>query len=162
MSGFTIAALDALQTSTVSTAAPTRTTVAGGTQATLNSQAASSTESVAVSTLTVSNEAGDGKKLTAVGAGVGVGVGVPLLAALGAVLFLYLREKRISKALREQLAGGIGQRYIAEQKKPLFRVRSLQELQSGPGHHQLPGVEQDLNAELDSTIVPMSIKPSHH
>lgn len=154
MSGFTIAALDDLQTSAVSTTAPTRTTIAGGTQATLNPQAASSTGSVATSTPTVSNKSEDGKKVAAVGAGLGIGVGVPLLAALGAVLFLYLREMRISKALRGQLVSGVGQRYNAEQKQPLSRVRSFQELQAGPEHHQLQAGGHDVNAELDSPIVP--------
>ena len=103
-----------------------------------------------MSTPTASDTAGDGKKVAAVGAG----VGVPLLAALGAVLFLYLREKRINKALKGQLAGGVDQRYNAEQKQPLSRVRSFQELQAGPEHHQLQGGWQDVNAELDSPIVP--------
>ena len=137
------------------TAAPTRRDA----QATLETQVASSTESIATSVPTVTDKAEDGKKITAVGAGVGVGVGVPLLAALGAVLFLYLREKRITKVLRGQLASSSDQKYYAEGKPPYPQGHAFQELQTnpqrhqtGPQHYQLQGNRQDVNAELDSSV----------
>lgn len=43
-----------------------------------------------------------------VGVGVGIGVGVPLLAALGAVLFLLSKERKANKQLRQN-SGQIGQ-----------------------------------------------------
>ncbi|KAI4200488.1 MAG: hypothetical protein LQ350_003858 [Teloschistes chrysophthalmus] len=46
---------------------------------------------------------------TKVGVGVGVGVGVPLLAALGATLFLWSREKKRGRELQQRAAAGAGQ-----------------------------------------------------
>jgi hypothetical protein len=45
---------------------------------------------------------------TKVGLGVGLGVGVPLLAALGAVLFLWSKERRSNRDLRQGVGQGVG------------------------------------------------------
>ena len=157
MSGYTIAPIDALQTGT---AASTRTITTGGATSTHEIQAASKTESIATFVLTKTNEAEHGNKVAAVGAGVGVGIGVPLPAALGAVLFLHLREKHISRALRGQLAGGIDEQQYAEPKQPHSQFKPFQELPTGPGHQQLQGERQNFNAEFDLTFVARYTKTS--
>ena len=147
--GYTIAALSALQTST---AEPFQATTTNGAKSTHNPEVATTTGAVQTPSAIATGRKDDGQKVVAVGAGVGVGIGVPLLAALGAVLFLYVREKRITKELKGQLAAGSGGQYGSEQKVPFPRLDRLQELQSGMGYSQLPAARQDVNAELDSSM----------
>ncbi|KAG7004340.1 hypothetical protein G7Y79_00026g059240 [Physcia stellaris] len=150
ISGYTIAAKSALQTGT---AEPSQSTGMNGAKSTQNPDAAASTEAVQAPSANPTKKEDDGQKVVAVGAGVGVGVGVPLLAALGAVLFLYIREKRLNKDLKGQLAAGTGGQYGSEQKAPFPRLDGLEELQSGMGYSQLPAARQDVNAELDSSVI---------
>ena len=150
ISGYTIAAKSALQTGT---AEPSQPTTTNGARPTQNPDAATSTGTVQPPSATVTKKDDEGQKVVAVGAGVGVGVGVPLLAALGAVLFLYLREKRITKDLKGQLAAGAGGQYDSESKAPFPRLDRLEELQLGIGYSQLPAARQDVNAELDSSAI---------
>ena len=148
--GYTIAAKSALQTDTAELSQTTTTNNAKSTQ---NPEAAISTGTVQTPSANATKKGDGGQKVVAVGAGVGVGVGVPLLAALGAVLFLYKREKRKNKHLKGQLAAGTGGQYGSEPKAPFPRLDRLEELQSGRGYFQLPAARQDVNAELDSSVI---------
>ena len=108
--GFTIAPVAALAHTSTSSVASDSSSANGAATSTLASSTQCANiagEGNDVSANTPCPTAnGDNGDTTKVGVGVGVGVGVPLLAALGAVLFLWLRERRISRDLR--LAGVTG------------------------------------------------------
>lgn len=156
--GYTIAAISALQTSsakpsraTTGNGGPSQAVSTSGTKTTQSLLAATSTGIVPTTPAVAANNADGGHKVAAVGAGVGVGVGVPLLAALGAVLFLYFREKRLTKDLKGQLASGIDRQYRSEPKAPFPPVEGFQELQTARWYQQLPADRQDVNVELESS-----------
>ena len=94
--------LSALQTSTAESFQATAT---NGAKSTQTPEAATTTGAVQTPSTIATERKDDGQKVVAVGAGVSVGVGVPLLAALGAVLFLYVREKRITQRPQKSACG---------------------------------------------------------
>ena len=160
-SGLTIAAISALQTRTSNTATaakssktPTQgSTSASSTHNLQGLQEATSTGAHATPTAESRHEEDTNRKVAVVGAGVGVGVGVPLLAALGAVIFLYLREKRLTRELMSRLPPGTAEYYQIDRKAAPRGGARLQELQGELALHQLSAGHLDTNAELENSMV---------
>lgn len=83
-----------------------------------------------------------------VGLAVGFGIGIPLLAALSAVVFLLLREKRSHQALRQQLSGGMVQPVNPKStygwKKPYEMCAREEEVKEMPtGAETIPELHAD-------------------
>lgn len=91
--GFTLVPVADLQAGHTGGSFPTGSALVGG----------NGTHSAATSCPT-----GTSKDTTKIGLGVGLGMGIPLLAALGAVLFLWSRERRANRELRQGVGQGPG------------------------------------------------------
>ncbi|KAI4253154.1 MAG: hypothetical protein LQ352_003864 [Teloschistes flavicans] len=90
--------------------------------------------------------------VTKVGVGVGVGVGVPLLAALGATLFLWSREKKRGRDLQQRAAAA------AAAQQTLWEGKAQEGYKAGYGAggsqrvHEMPGrLGDDGIKEMDGT-----------
>ncbi|KAL8776824.1 MAG: hypothetical protein Q9194_002913 [Teloschistes cf. exilis] len=99
-SGFTLSQVSRSTTSTASTATPSATATNQVVSPTPNSDDRNENSAPAPAKVSTT---------TKVGVGVGVGVGVPLLAALGATLFLWSKEKKRGRELQQRAAAGAGQ-----------------------------------------------------
>ncbi|KAL8870137.1 MAG: hypothetical protein Q9174_003747 [Haloplaca sp. 1 TL-2023] len=72
-------------------------------------------------------------EVTKVGVGVGVGIGVPLLAALGAALFLLSKEKKRSRELERRAAAGMQPSWGAQRGQGGRRQQTFHEMPGGVG-----------------------------
>ncbi|KAI4089374.1 MAG: hypothetical protein L6R37_008053, partial [Teloschistes peruensis] len=99
-SGFTLSQISRSTTSTASTATPNATATNQVVSPIPNSNDRNENSAPAPAKVSTA---------TKVGVGVGVGVGVPLLAALGATLFLWSRERKRGRELQQRVAAGAGQ-----------------------------------------------------
>ena len=87
------------------------------------------------STVIARSRAERGHTCAIVGAGVGIGVSIPLLAALVALSFLLLRERRIAEELREQLIAYNKPGSNAGSSELETTARPLGELQTAPSNY---------------------------
>ena len=157
-----------LSNSSISTTTGTQTSNAGATQTATSDDATATRKSTTLTsdmvstqtaTLTVTHSATANCESVAehrcaiVGTGVGLGVSIPLIAALVGVILFWLRERRIVKELREQLAASFIQCHKPSQNTSSVVRKPLRTRPRESNEPLLRGSLQDINVSHGSLMM---------